>query len=59
MTLYLIPMYGKVTEFTVDCMKCDCGHVTTVTILARVYKYYRGWIKLCRVLPSNFYNDKS
>lgn len=34
-------MYGKVTEFPVDCMllnaevdsrKCDCGHVTMVTI---------------------------
>lgn len=38
-------MYGKVTEFTVDCMllyaevdsrKCDSGHVTMVTILASI-----------------------
>lgn len=49
-------MYGKVTEFPVDCMllnaeldsrKCDCGPVTMVTIqasikLSTVYKNYRG-----------------
>lgn len=38
-------MYGKVTEFPVDCMllyaevdsrKCDCGHVTMVTILSSI-----------------------
>lgn len=57
MTLYLISMYGKVTEFPVDCMllyaevdsrKCDCDHgdyghySCKYQIRYRVYKYYRG-----------------
>lgn len=51
-------MYGKVIEFIVDCMKCDCGYVIMVIIFVRVYKYYRGWIKFCCVLLLIFYNDK-